>query len=113
MDERRLEIRMILDAVPESLKNAVIRYPGIKAISSNTVDINSVGMAFISKDRLDRELEIGKLVTISFDSWNTDVKGYIVYSYPIADERLRIGVLFKNDKSIRQYYKILKDASQS
>ncbi len=111
MDERRLEVRMVLETVPENLKNVVIKYPGLKPISATTVDVNSMGMAFISKEKVDMNVEIGQQVIISFECMNSDVKGNTVYSYPIPDARFRIGVLFKNDKSIKQYYKILKDAA--
>jgi|GEM_PF-5226307 hypothetical protein len=113
MEERRQEIRRILEAVPDSIKDVIIKYQGCKPLSAVTVDVNSMGMAFISKDKSGLNIDIGAKAHIRFDMLNLDLNGDTVYSYPLPDERLRIGVLFKSEKSIKQYYKILDEAAQA
>ncbi len=109
-EERRQEERTMLGSIPDDLKDVLIKYPGSRPFPATTVDVSSIGMAFISNDKIENNLEIGKQVTIRFNCINSDIKGSTVYCYPIPDSRKRIGVLFKNEKSIRRYYKMLKIA---
>ncbi len=112
MEERRQEIRTILDSMPDSMKKVEIKPDGMKNCPAVTVDISSIGMAFMTTGKPERNLEIGSQVVIHFNEPNYTLKANVVYSYPVLDSYSRIGVLFKKDNAIKQFYKMLDKAME-
>jgi hypothetical protein len=111
-EERRQEIRTLYDSIPEAMKNIQVKSGMFKNYTAITVDISSLGLAFVTSDLVENDLTPGQQVTVHFDKSNSTVKANIVYSYPIADSRVRIGVIFKDEKSMQDYYKFLQKSSE-
>lgn len=111
MEERRTEIRTIFDAIPEKMKRIQIKASASKIYSALIVDISFLGMACISHDKTDKELEPGKQMDVYFEMLKSNVKAKIVYCYPIDEARTRIGLLLLDDKSLKKYYNLLEKNS--
>jgi hypothetical protein len=108
-EERRQEIRTLYDSIPAAMKELQVKSGMFKTYHAATVDISSLGLAFVTSDKVESDLTPGQQITIHFE--NLTIKANIVYSYPIADARVRIGVIFKDEQSMKQYYKFLQKSS--
>lgn len=111
MEERRKEVRTLYDSVPHSMKKIQIRIGLFKTYAATTSDISCIGMSFTTVEKLGHDMDSGKQVTIYFDQLNSEVKAKIVHSYKVDETKSRIGIIFTDDKSMKQYYKLLQKNS--
>jgi hypothetical protein len=110
MDERRTEDRLKIGEAPENIKDVLLKYPGSKPIEAIIADVSSIGMAFVTKEKLSFNIDIGKTVHIRFCGWKYDIKCKIVYSNTIDESKSRIGVCFITSIEIGEFYNLCKAA---
>ncbi len=111
MEERRKEIRTMFDTIPEEIRELKIKTGLFKDHPVSTVDISSIGMAFIAEEAIYEEIKNTKNIFVCFTNPNRSIKAKTVYAYPIVNSKVRIGIIFEEDGSIRQYHDILKKSS--
>lgn len=107
MDERRNELRVAVESLPDCLKTVTLVCGVFQEYSATTIDASEFGMGFVSEGFDERVIHDGQDVTIKVLPYNYKLKGTIVYFHGIGGDKYRFGIRFKKGSPIEKYHELL------
>lgn len=106
-EERRREIRIPVDKLPECLKVITFKLGLLEEFSAETVNASSYGMSFVSQGITKMDIDQGQELTVRLSKDNIKLKSTVVYAVKSREDQLKFGVNFHNGYPIEKYHELL------
>jgi hypothetical protein len=107
MDERRDEIRVPVESLPDCLKVISFSTGIFQEHSAVTVDASYNGMGFLGDDLKESDIHVGQDLTVKVMPFNYKLKSKIVYVKFIGETKVRFGVKFHKGPPLDKYHELL------
>lgn len=107
MIEKRKEARIPVEALPECLKTVVISTGLFQEYTAITVDATNYGIGFYVENINNKELRVGENINIKILPYNYKLKGKIIYTKNIGDNKIRFGIEFVKEKDLDKFTELL------
>jgi len=108
MLEKRREVRIPVENLPECLKNVVITTGFFQEHMAVTVDASNSGMGFFIEGMGDNVLYNGQNLTLKVLPFNYKLKSRVTYAKEVGDDKIRFGVCFNKEKDLDKYHELLE-----
>ncbi len=108
MLEKRREVRIPVEVLPECLKNIVITTGFFQEHTAITVDASNSGMGFFIEGITENDLHNGQDLVLKVLPFNYKLKSKVTYAKEIGDNKMRFGVCFNKEKDLDKYHELLE-----
>ncbi len=106
--EKRQEERISVDALPDCLKNVVVKSGMFQEYSATTVDASNNGMGLLIDGMDEKHMPAaGDNITVRVSPYGYNLTARVTYVHVRDDNQIKCGINFVKAKPLDQYQEIL------